>query len=30
MMAGILVVCVACFVFWLVFLKMKWLRPTPG
>jgi multidrug resistance efflux pump len=30
MMAGILVVAVACFVFWLVFLKLKWLRPTPG
>jgi multidrug resistance efflux pump len=30
MMAGILVLSIACFVFWLVFLKFKWLRPTPG
>ncbi|HXZ17700.1 MAG TPA: efflux RND transporter periplasmic adaptor subunit [Roseiarcus sp.] len=30
MMVGILVVALACFVFWLVFLKLKWLRPTPG
>ncbi len=30
MMAGILVLSVACFVFWLVFLKLKLLRMTPG
>jgi len=30
MMAGILVVAVACFVFWLVFLKLKLLRLTPA
>jgi len=30
MMAGFLVLSIACFVFWLVFLKLKLLRPTPG
>ncbi len=30
MMVGFLVLAIACFVFWLVFLKLKWLRPTPG
>ena len=30
MMAGILVITVACVVFWLVFLKFKLLRLTPG
>ena len=30
MMAGFLVLAIACFVFWLVFLKFKWLRMTPG
>src|SRR5208337_1605480 len=30
MMAGILVLSVACFVFWLVFLKLKLLRMMPG
>jgi multidrug resistance efflux pump len=30
MMAGILIVAIAGFVFWLVFLKFKWLRMTPG
>ncbi len=30
MMAGIIVVSVACLVFWLVFLKFKLLRMTPG
>ena len=30
MMIGFLVLAIACFVFWLVFLKLKWLRPTPG
>ena len=30
MMVGFLVLAIACFVFWLVFLKLKLLRPTPG
>ena len=30
MMAGFLVLAIACFVFWLVFLKLKLLRMTPG
>ena len=30
MMIGFLVLAIACFVFWLVFLKLKLLRPTPG
>src|SRR5271165_3223444 len=30
MMVGFLVMAIACFVFWLVFLKLKLLRPTPG
>ena len=30
MMVGLLVVAIACFVFWLVFLKLKLLRMTPG
>ncbi len=30
MMVGFLVLAIACFIFWLVFLKLKWLRPTPG
>src|SRR5271166_533220 len=30
MMIGFLVVAIACFVFWLVFLKLRLLRPTPG
>jgi len=29
-MIGFLVVAIACFVFWLVFLKLRLLRPTPG
>src|SRR5271165_6917154 len=30
MMAAILVLIVACTIFWLVFFKFKWLRLTPG
>src|SRR5271166_665405 len=30
MIVGFLVLAIACFVFWLVFLKLKLLRPTPG
>ncbi|MFG1466255.1 efflux RND transporter periplasmic adaptor subunit [Xanthobacter sp. DSM 24535] len=30
MMVGLLVVAIACFVFWLVFLKLRLLRITPG
>ena len=30
MMLGFLVLAIACFVFWLVFLKLKLVRPTPG
>ncbi len=30
MIAGLLVVAISCFVFWLVFLKLKLLRMTPG
>jgi len=30
MMASVLVLAVGCFVFWLVFLKLKLLRMTPG
>jgi multidrug resistance efflux pump len=30
MMVGFLVLAIACFVFWLVFLKLRLLRPTPG
>ena len=30
MMIAILVVAIACLVFWLVFLKLKLLRMTPG
>ena len=30
MMAAILVLIVACAIFWLVFFKFKWLRLTPG
>ena len=30
MMAGLLILAIACFIFWLVFLKFKWLRMTPG
>src|SRR5271165_1703746 len=30
MMAAILVLIVACTIFWLIFFKFKWLRLTPG